>query len=186
MIDNKQKVSLSKELFGEDYLYLAFFLFCAVLLSGYFLLIRPKVSELRTAYSLLNQKSQEFETEKNYAQQLDGLQKDFAAVDPNNIEKLNKAIPEKDDFNDGVLMKQLESLVLQNGLVLTSLQISKAELVGSINSEAISLMISGVDYESLRKFLASLEDNLNIFDVEKINFDPSAKSLSLVIRTYYR
>ena len=45
--------------------------------------------------------------------------------------------------------------------------------------------IIGVNYDGLKKLLATIENNLRLMDVNKIDFDPGARTVTLEVALYY-
>ena len=49
----------------------------------------------------------------------------------------------------------------------------------------VNLGLEGSGYQNLKIFLSALENNLRIFDLESLNWDPSDTSFEVSFKTYY-
>ena len=155
-----------------------------ILLVGYFFVIRPEISVAgqEEAY-------QEIESEylalKRFLAQLNELSGIYQGISAKDISKVDSLLPERIDIEE--LMRQMEVIVLQNGLFLSTLQIDEgsdhSEGIGSVN---ISMNIVGTDYSSFKNLLYTIESNLRLLDISELNFSPGSKSTTLSLVAYYQ
>lgn len=165
-----------------------------ILASGTFFVILPKYSLVEKKIEAANQtlKAKEIKLTQ-YLKNLNELNENFKAVSSDELSKINVILPDKPGVED--LYSQIEKLVKNNGLLISSLNIppietvSASEIAPDDNREAkkvrINLNVVGADYTSFKNLLRTLENNLRLMDVESVTFSPKEKNVSLDFTTYY-
>lgn len=166
--------------------------------SFYIFLIDPKLQtaiiEIQDSIGwqkniLLIQRQKLAEMEKN----LD-FYRQVRAEDINLIESI---IPNQ--YPKEKLFGKIEDIVLQNGFILSSMNMAKINqseegdgensisdnITNNLQIIEISLSINGIDYSALKSFLARLERQLPLMNIVSLDFSPQGESLSFVINTYY-
>lgn len=133
----------------------------------------------------------------------------YEEIDKIDLDKIDSILP--DVLGKDKLLSEMESLILKNGLLLTSLQIEEvkevkkaispegetsANLPGAAAQEKknkltnvgkikINVDLAGTNYDNFKKILKAIEDNLRLLDIAKIQFNPDANKTSLEIFAYY-
>ena len=151
---------------------------------GYFFLIRPEMSA-----TLQKESYQKIESEylalKRFLTQLNELSGVYQQISANDIARVDRFLPDKMDVEE--LMRQMEVIVLQNGLSLSTLQISTGEEhsdgIGSVN---IDMNVAGTDYNGFKNLLYTIESNLRLLDVMNLTFSPSAELTTINLVAYYK
>jgi hypothetical protein len=181
---------------------------CLVFAVGFFYIIKPKYNTVASEVeSKLSDYRSQLETRDSYLNKLVDLNQVFEKIDKNDRDKIDGILPGKEDGAD--LMRQLEKIVRSNGALLSSLNIEKAKAAASPKNpkdkskpkEAIaasgraipegvgkldaSMDVEGVNYNVLKKLLASFENSIRLIDVEKIDFDPAGMSAKITLSAYY-
>jgi hypothetical protein len=189
---------------------LAIALAAIILIVGFFLLIKPKYNKISQEIRLSNENSEnKYNAAFAYLTQLNKLKAEYEKISPEGIKKIEIMLPSEKFYEEQFV--QLESIVLKNGLLLTSLQISPEGLISGKESAAakaknsqpeknkaaeaglpeevtkikIAMNVAGVDYLSLKNLLYVLENNLQLIDITNLSFSPDQKSATLEMYTYY-
>jgi Tfp pilus assembly protein PilO len=182
------------------------FIVFIVFLLGLWFFIVPKYRSIFNQTVSPKEKAEEQYLEKN--RDLTDIKKLISAY--NNIsatdkEKIYLIIPDEVDTEG--LIRDMEDMACNSGLVLESV---RAEAVAEKSSDSegffiqqqptgdnekklpqgvgavkIEVNLIGTDYYSLKDFLKIIENNLRLFDVDSISFDPVKESTNLKITTYY-
>lgn len=195
----------SKELIYDIFTkYFTFIILLVVILTltfFYFFLINPK---LETA-------TEEIQQDINFQQNILNMERQklmqmqesidyYRQIDSDDIDFLESVIPHP--YPKEKLFGEIEDIVLKNGYILTNLNLeeikespeeegnveeqveedSKEENLQTIN---ISLEVTGLDYNGMKRFLATLENQLPLMDIVSLDFSPEGETLSLNIYTYY-
>lgn len=162
-----------------------------LLLVSYFLIIRPKFQSTLVAIKAnIDQQEIFYQSQKQKLVDLQAAVVLYRKIGSDNIDKINGILP--DEYAKERLFGELEDILLQKGLVLDSLKLSKSgeddgvssqdQSVGVIKAE---MSLSSIDYVALKNLLPLLEKQLRLIDVEELSFSPSEETLSLVFYTYY-
>ncbi len=109
------------------------------------------------------------------------------------LNQLRFILPNDEDIPN--LVVQLEALAVSNGIILSDTTITKAEKdenspidYAIIN---INLRLNG-SYEAFKSFLASVENNMRLIDIDTINFQAEGVENSktfdfdVIFKTYYQ
>ena len=122
---------------------------------------------------------------KRFLTQLNELSGIYNKISAKDMAKVDRLLPDKIGIED--LMREMEVIVLQNGLFLTSLQVNEAgEHSEGIGSVDITMNIVGTDYNGFKNLLYTIESNLRILDIVNLSFSPSSKSTTLNLIAYYQ
>ncbi len=189
---------------------LAIALAAIILIVGFFLLIKPKYNKIFQEIRLSNESSEsKYNAAFAHLAQLNKLKAEYEKISPEGIKKIEIMLPSEKFYEEQFV--QLESIVLKNGLLLTSLQISPEELPSGKESAAakaknsqpeknkaaeaglpeevtkikIAMNVAGVDYLGLKNLLYVLENNLQLIDITNLSFSPDQKSATLEMHAYY-
>lgn len=178
-----------------------------ILTFGYLSFIKPKYDQINNEYKTASvEEDSKYLERKKYLKQLEDLKQEYQEISVVDIEKIKIMLPEEDNHEE--LFAQFEDIILKNGLLLTSLSISEVEskLVDTkalkeendsaedsssnegileIKTILVSLSFLGTDYEGLKNILSILENNLRLFDINSLSFNPGGNSTSLELYTYF-
>ena len=137
----------------------------------------PKYQNFNNLKIEIFNKEQEIKYEEEYqkevvriSQKLDERQAE--------IEKIDSALPA--DLSLPALLKFLQKITSENGLILTQAALIPAKPIEGIsNTREIqgNLAVSG-SYSSLKNFLTALENSSRIIDVDSINLSANPKKTS--------
>ncbi|MFH0892298.1 MAG: hypothetical protein V1867_05965 [Candidatus Falkowbacteria bacterium] len=203
-----EKAAVGKEqitrlnLFFLDYFRLitlaAMLLFFAI---GFFYLLKPKYDTIRLniAESYEN-KQAEYEQLENYHRNLIQYANTYKNISQADKDRINAMVPDGDSYKE--LYYLMNDIVSRHYMILKGLEIKPEdapvavdkEVAGKTNKEAnaarrgkieVSMDIIGVNYDGLKKLLAAIENNLRLMDVNKIDFDPGARTVNLEVALYY-
>jgi len=164
--------------------WLVVFVMAIILILGYFFLIRPEtlVAQQESSYQKIEG---EYLALKRFLTQLNELSGIYQNISAKDIEKIDKFLPKKSEIEE--LMKQMEVIVLQNGLFLSTLQISEGgESEEGIGRLSVVMSIVGTDYIGLKNLLYTIESNLRLLDISKLSFSHSSKSTTIDLVAYYQ
>lgn len=184
---------------------LAIALAAIILIVGFFLLIKPKYNKISREIRLSNENSEsKYDAAFAHLAQLNKLKTEYEKISPESIKKIEIMLPSEKFYEE--LFVQLESIVLKNGLLLTSLQISpegsagadkaqnnqakkdekvKDALPEEITKIKIAMSVAGVDYLGLKNLLYVLENNLQLTDITNLSFSPDQKGATFEMFAYY-
>jgi len=159
-----------------------------VILLLLFFLVLPKYHEFKNLQLKLGEKLAEFNAEYEYFSEITKIHYDIESK-KDSVEKIDDALPA--DSNFGRLVYFFQKKSMENGLIITSLFLNKAPLIGvgsDVKEIAFSLNLLG-SYSSLQDFIVSLEKSSRLFDVTSISFsyggaDNSLYSFNLEVKTY--
>lgn len=176
-----------------------------ILILGYFILIKPKYNKVRNEIeTAIRQKEDNYQTYENYFNKLNDLKRVYNKVDANNLQKINHLLPSEPEVEE--ILVQLESIVLRNGLLLSSVELDwekaepqkesrksaalrqnseEGEMPQEIGRIRATLEVAGTDYTALKNLLKTLENNLRLIDVEGIEFFPGSDTVTLTMSSYY-
>lgn len=173
--------------FTKYYNYLIFLVAILVIVSGFFLLIQPKYKEINDRKKMADQGQlglsySEKQVELN---KFIKLKRAYNKIDPKDKERIKTILPSNAEVEK--LIAEIESIVLSNGLILSSLSIQPTE--GGSKGEAIpvgvSLTVIGADYTSFKSLLKAIENNLRLMDIKNVSYIEGKGGLNLNLTTYY-
>lgn len=162
-----------------------------VLLAGYWWFLRHGFNEVKNVgrYNLVS--SQTYEAYlSGYLNDLWTLNARLEKFDAVKVGKLSAMLPPEPDLPG--LFVQMAAIAEASDLVVhtvnfTEPQARAAEATpGAFSSLDVSLAVSGGDYAALKNYLANLEDNLRIIDVQSVNFaNQSDGPYAIQLKVYY-
>jgi len=178
-----------------------------VLTAGYFLLIQPKYQEMRGENEMTSQELQQaYAAKQTLLGNLNQLEQSYNQIKQADKDKINAMLPAKAEVER--LISELEAIVLKNGLILASLSIEPqekaktstkveikdensgqklkiAEMPEGVALVKISMGIVGSDYNGLKNLLRTIENNLRLLDIDKLDYNNAENKASLDLTAYY-
>lgn len=175
-------------------------IFIAVLILGYFLLLQPKISQLREAgIAQLPAKSSELELLNKYSQKLKELAakvSGFQTKYSQEVSDLNQVLPAQAQIPE--LIAELDALVQKSGFRINSLDINETSPktpakkipensdgasglaenpteqlnnnLENLHLLEVTLSVSGGDYPAFKVLLNKIEKNIRLLDLISIKF----------------
>lgn len=163
---------------------LAILLLIVIILAGGWFALKPAFGNYKTAKSNLSATESRLEEKKQAQQSIEKLIADYDS-NQQKIEILQSTLPK--DLETPQILAMLESLSLQNGLIVEAITISDEELTKLTQNQSIPTPVEtqsnpgevlhtasiGVDLtgsqESFRIWLSALEKNLRLFDIQLLS-----------------
>lgn len=200
----KEKPSHTKliNILNDNFNIAIVFVVIIFLVVAYILVIKPKYdTTLNSIKDNISKQEQLYASQKQRLVDLKAAAELYASLDETGISKVNAILPA--EYAKEQLFGQLEDIISQQGVLLTSINLTKesekvdaaagtnstvsfsipnSDKVGIIRAE---LVIGAIDYATLRNLLPLLESHVQLLDIESIDFDPGGESVSLSILTYY-
>lgn len=104
------------------------------------------------------------------------------------LDQLSLLVPPTQDIS--TLLAGTERLIRSNGASLQSIEFvgvdsDVKQIKPGIQQFQVSLQITQVDYPRLKNVLRALETQIRLTDLESIDFDPSAKTASIIGTVYW-
>lgn len=146
-----------------------------VILILYFLFIMPEYRKISDLQNNLAQKQIEYDGKSVYYSKIAELIKNIESK-PDSLEKINSAL--SSDYYLSSLVYFFQKKGAENGLKVNSIalsQISAPATDNNIKDITFSIRLSGT-YESLKKFLSSLDKSARLFEVNSISFSGTGNS----------
>lgn len=203
----KEKKSNAKliNLLNDNFNIAIVFIVILFLAVAYILVIKPKYdATLISIKDNINQQEQFYASQKQRLVDLKTVADLYAKLTEDDIEKVHAILPE--DYAKEKLFGQLEDIINQQGVLLSSVTLSKDLEEGETDQKAATaqkasgftipngdkvgivraeLVIAAIDYNTLKNLLPLLESHVQLLDIESIDFDPEGESASLSVLTYY-
>ena len=114
----------------------------------------------------------------------------YQQISQADIVRLEKTLPLKKDVAS--LFVQFQALAEKHQFRLLSVNIDDAidrtaatTAAAGVQQLNVSLNLAGGSYVNLKEFLASIESNLRLFDINAVYFSPDSSSYSMNLFTYY-
>lgn len=157
-----------------------------ILYGGYAFVLAPKIQASRDeAGKVSSEREQTYLLLKSDLAKLEELTMVFNSIETKNNEKMEKILPRKIELEE--LIKQMEVIIIQNGLFLTSVIVAEGpQLNKDIGTANISIDVVGTSYSGFKSLLRTLENNLRLLDITSVSFVPESKTTHLEIVTYYQ
>jgi len=186
---------LLTSLLAKYFKFIILFLMAAVLLTGYLFILKPKQQAIvQGVDETIKQKQAENEDLNSYFTKLQRYIASYAAIGADKKKLADEMLPSGADPEK--LFTSLEALINGQGLILNSIELAPDEKKTKNEAAAetpdtgigeikIVMEIVGTDYKSLKDLLSTLENNLNLLEVEKINWTPVSLSAIIEAKTYY-
>jgi len=173
-------------------------IFFVLVASIFYFILKPKYNKVRYGGSSNLQTHEELiSAQEIYLDKLKNLQKNFQSLEKIKIDKMFNILPTDKDIPS--LFVQLEDIAQINGLSLTSIDMVEKEEITIIRSAEelekqlapgikqlqINLSMQNGNYDKMKNFLSSIENNLRLFDIETLNFNKDALEFDVNLITYY-
>lgn len=176
----------------------------AILVSGYWWLIRPKYDFIASDQEL-SFREREYEDKVQYLKQLNEVKNLYKSINQVDKDKIDSMLSARQDIDrlKIVLLREIGQVGKETGATLDNIVITPLDnsagkfitigapapannqLFSKLKLVQISFSAKTVDYASVKKLLTRLEKSLRIMDVTKINFDPGARQASVELVTYH-
>ncbi len=184
------------------FIFIILFLMVIIFVFAYKIIVMPVGASIDNEIKKVNEDKK---TQKTYLlktlENINKYKKDYENLNSDDREKINLMIPDVNDAEK--LFTDMELLILKNGFILNSLEITSVDKSSSAKSKKdikesenisnskdlgvieLKLDVSNSSYKNFKKLLSVFENNLRILDVHNISFAPDGSSLSFEITTYY-
>lgn len=188
--------------------YLVLALGIIILVAGLFVLAYPKYQQISKANEEAKNNLQiEYETKFNYLNSISNLKKLYQSISDDEKAKIADMVPAKRDTS--IIIKEVESIIVRNSAILTSIKIEPLAAAGRTNLKVepredkeppagifnqpppgvglvkLEISLGSVNYLILKNIIKTFENNLKLFDIAKINFNASDNTALLNIYSYY-
>ena len=121
----------------------------------------------------------------------------YQRIDQKTRNKVIDILPVKLDREN--LLAEIEAICLANSLLIKSSDVIAGEKdsaaasgtvnVASLNSQLMSatikLELQGKDYQSFKSLLKTVENNLHLMDIQRLDYSPGKNQIVLEIQVYY-
>lgn len=140
--------------------------------------IADRADEITQLRSTVHARELEYNALKELVAQYD-------AITRSDIARLENIVPNGEDVPS--LYVQLQAIAEQHGFLINSITINpgNGENDSGLHSLSITMTMLGPDYEEFKRFLATIESNLRLFDIASVFFNPDVNSYSLSLTAYY-
>lgn len=183
---------------------LVVFIVVICLAVAYFLAIRPKFEITLVAIrDSIAQQEQFYQGQRQKLADLKAAADLYRQIDDGDIARINAVLP--NEYAKEKLFGELEDILLQKGLILSSMNLTKlgeggggaeplaakdqnilsipnAAHVGVIQAE---MSLISTDYAALKNLLPLIEGHLQLIDIQSLAFNPSEKTAQITFYTYY-
>lgn len=140
---------------------------------------------------------QELADKQRYQASLIKLNDFYKRIDQKTRNKVIDILPAKLDREN--LLAEIEAICLANSLLIKSSDVvvgednaptaSSTVNVASLNSQlrsaTIKLELQGKDYQSFKSLLKTVENNLHLMDIQRLDYSPGKNQIVLEIQVYY-
>jgi len=210
--ENKKQVERLKNkinVFLLNYFnYLILALGLVILAVGLFVLVYPKYRQIYQANEEAKNNLQvEYEAKHDYLNSIRNLKKSYQLISDEEKAKIAGMVPATSDTS--IIITEIESIVVRNSAVLTSIKIEPQnssartglnaepqenkeppagifnELPQGVVPVKIEVNLSSVNYPILKNIIKTFENNLRLFDVARVDFNPNENKVLLNIYSYY-
>jgi len=160
-----------------------------IVITGFFTFINPMYKEIINTKTQIVSYNEALNNSKSLENERDKLTKKYNSIDPVNLEKLSKLLP--DSVDNIRLILEIEKLALPYGMVLkdvrydtTSGNKTKSAIPGGTLSAVrqknygtwdLEFSIQGT-YFNFVSFIKDLENNLRVVDVASVDFSSNVTS----------
>ena len=185
-------------------------LICILIMVGSVLLFfLPQYRATLAEFNNNNQLSQaELIKKQKYQANLVQLRTFYDNIDQNTRSKVTDILPAQ--LNKENLLAEIEAICLANNLLIKSSDVLTAgtespstdnttnnnesassststapALTSQLRSAVIKLELSGRDYINFKKLLKTIENNLHLMDIERLEYLPGKNQIVLEIKIYY-
>lgn len=183
--EKKKKEKTPSALWVRFYSNLVLFVFLAVIIIGWFVVLGPMFNEYRTINVVA--KKVEFDQYRQVLDRFQNILSEWDAVSAEDKARLNYFLPKGKDIPE--LITMIEDMAEQSGFVVSIASFSQIEQPvidrTNIYPLIISLSLEGGSYANLKNLVNKLESNLRLLDVNSLNFQSGTGSYIMNINTYY-
>ncbi len=167
-------------------------LLAVILFSGYHFVLSPKFQQAaQGSLKNLNLAKAELAKRQTYFDQLTALVNNYNRISPTEIQKIKSILPHDKDIAG--LLVQFQQLAAKNNLLLAAINFNDLPDTSSKDRSGIKKISINIDligggkdsFEEIKDFVASLEINLRLFDIQSVLFKPDSASYSITLYAYY-
>lgn len=173
----------------------------AILIIGYFALVRPQFNQYQNSKAKTSQMEEDKKVKIKKLLVFKKTLSDYKKISMADKEKINNILP--DSLDESSLYMNIAGLAKHNninlvidGILVNEIDENTAKKKPLINQEAetaiggpkrvsIKLDLSEVNYIELKKFFEYLENNVRIFDVQSFAYNPEEGKITLEINSYF-
>lgn len=195
---NSQEIWRLVNIYSYRFFNLIIFIIVIIVFTlSYFFLLEPKYSAI-LSNDELNKKRQEFTDQSYYLIELRQLKAVYNNIITADREKINAIVNNTNEKED--LFQEMQYLAVRENLTVDSLDVmpldrsfklenlagntKRSKLFDSIQVVKTSVVLSDVSYESLLRAVKTIELNLRIMDINRVNYDPVNKKATIEFLTY--
>lgn len=190
-----KKISFGKTLhlrliFARFYKLITTVLVILIVGGGYFVVLEPRFRESGQGNKVdLNLIKAELLKRQQHLEQLQTLIENYNKISPAEIARIKMILPRDQDIPG--LFVQFQELATKNNLLLGAINFNDAPATsGSAEIKKISINVdlvssNDISYQEIKKFIASVETNLRLLDIDSVFFTPDSTNYSLTIIAYY-
>lgn len=174
-------------------------LICLLVMAGsLFWFFLPQYQKtLAEANDNYQQAQQELADKQKYQANLIQLNDFYKRIDQRTRDKVMDILPVKLDKEN--LLAEIEAICLANSLLIKSSDVSAgsegesaasttidiASLKSQLKTAIIKLELQGKDYQSFKSLLKTVENNLHLMDIQRLDYSPGKNQIVLEIQVYY-
>lgn len=208
--DFKSKITKQRvQIFLGQYFRLVILIMVILIFFGGWFFLKPKYQQIISLTESQKRKVRsDFEGRKIYLNKLISTINAYNQIDKSDIAKVNAILPPPNIKE--TLFPYMDNLMRKNGFLLTSLSVQpimeesgsakkksdsgQAKKDKQVQGDALpkeigvikmNMSIAGVDYESLKRLLRIMENNLRLMDISDLGFDLNNETATLALTTYY-
>jgi len=188
--------------------YLILVLGVIILAIGLLVFVYPKYQQIfNTTEEAKNNLQIEYETKLNYLNSIRNLKKAYKSISDADKAKIADMLPAARDTS--AIITEIESIVVRNSAILTSIKIEPLaaggrsslkvesaenkelpvgifnELPQGVGQIKIDVRLNSVNYQILKNIIKTVENNLRLFDIAKVVFNVRENEAFLNIYVYY-
>lgn len=191
------------------FLYLSLAVVVLIVGAGFTFFVNPTFKEVRQNDVLkVDQKQQELDEDQQYLADLKKLRDQYATVDYNDVQRLATVLPK--GFSPQRLYEQLQTMVKNAGLALTSITFSNSVEISNSTTTAsglsatntnakpasanapqvqrvtVNIGISGIDsYSKLKQFVSIVDHEAPILNLSSLSYPILQTAASFSLNTYF-
>lgn len=200
--------SIYATVFISNYKLIAFILVMIIALPSYFWLIAPLYQEWKdTQQRILTADNEGADLQKEF-KEINAAISNFTDVKEEDIARVSQLLPPAAQKKD--MYALLERITQENGLILKDISMEEEVESNLMESAAIAernlqaqkktenawpkeiakvdiaIAVLGVNYESLKRYIKTIENNIKLMDITGLNFSPATGAVNLQITTYFK
>jgi len=172
-----------------------FLLGVLIFAASYFLLWQPAWQKMNIDYSqaVIKEKEATLTAKKKIWQSLKDTEEIYLSISPEAKARVLEFLPRDQELPN--LYYNLDQLAKTAGYKIVTLVVNQetdeetnekdSAPKKGLQTLKVNLSLEGSGYQNLKNFLSALENNLRIFDLESLNWDPSDTSFEVSFKTYY-